>query len=76
MAQSNSIEAPRALHGTVLHGKQDRIPLSKWHDDRPRLLARPLLRHDEFPAGKVMVGRRQQDGDLQWKHMFTVQVLM
>jgi hypothetical protein len=60
----------------MMYGKCDRISLAKRDDFRPRLHPRPLLRQDELTAGKIYFRFRQQYRDLDWKHVFAVQILM
>src|SRR5262245_37747465 len=55
----DAIRAASARHGTMMNREHNAITLAQRHNDRPRLHPRPLLRHDEFATGKVMVGLRQ-----------------
>jgi len=52
------------------------MTLAKRHNNRPRMHTRPLLRHHEFATGKVFVGVRQQNGELEREHMLAMEVLV
>jgi len=51
--QIDAINPTRPLHRTVVHGKGHGVTLVKRDDLRARLHARPLLRHNELPTGKI-----------------------
>ncbi|MNC85217.1 hypothetical protein D3C83_08070 [compost metagenome] len=52
------------------------IALAERDHHRPRLHARTLLGDDEFAAGEVPRGFRQQDGRLQREDMLAVEILV
>ena len=76
MPEIHAICAASALHGTIMNREHHAITLAKRHNDRSRLHTGPLLRHHEFATGKVFVGFRQQNGELEREHMFAVEVLV
>ena len=76
MAQLDAIDATRALHRTVMHGKRHRIALPQRHHLGMRLHPRPLLSQHKFAAGEIAARLRQQDRHLQRKHMLAIEVLM
>jgi len=59
-----------------VHRKHDRIPLPQRHHLGARLHARAPLGHHELPAGEIAPRLGQQDGELQWKNMLAVPVLV
>jgi hypothetical protein len=76
MAQINAIESARPLHGPVMHSKSNGIPLCQRYHFRPRLHSRPLLGQYKFATGEIAAWFRQQDRDLQRKHVLAVDILM
>ncbi len=76
MAQVNAIEPARALHRPVMHSKDHRIALPQRHHLGPRLHPRPLLGQHELAAGEIAPWFRQQDRDLQRKHVLAIEVLV
>jgi hypothetical protein len=42
-----------ALHGPMMHGKQDSIPMLERNDFRSGLHARPLLGQHELATGEI-----------------------
>src|SRR5436190_524275 len=72
----DAVHAAGALHRAVPDGEHHRITLPERHDFRPRLHAWTLLGQDELATRKVAVGFGQQNGDLEWKNMLAVEVLM
>src|SRR5688572_11345272 len=76
MPQGDAIEAATTLYRALVNREHDAVSLPKRHHHRPRLHPRSLLRHDEFAAREVFLGLRQQNGELDGKHMLAVQVLM
>jgi hypothetical protein len=60
----------------MVHSKRDGISLPERYDLRARLHARALFGKYKFAAREVFPGFREQDGNLDWKDMFAVQVLV
>src|SRR5438876_10623301 len=60
----------------MAHREHHRIALAELHDLGARLHARALLAQHEFAAGEIAPGLREQDRQLQWKHMLAVEILM
>jgi hypothetical protein len=56
MAQIDTIEAARPLHGAMMHGKRHRIALPERHHLGPRLHSRPLLGQHELAAFEIRPG--------------------
>ena len=69
MAKINPIEAARPLHRAMMHSKCYRVALRQRHHFRPRLHPRPLLGQHELATAEIATGLRQQDRDLERKHM-------
>src|SRR6516225_818356 len=76
VAHVDAVDAARALHRPMMHGKDYALALRERHDFRPRLHARPLLREHEFAAGEIFARPRQQKGNLQREHVLAVEILM
>jgi hypothetical protein len=76
VSQFYSIDTAFSADRAMMYRKRDCIPLAKRDNLRPRLHSRPLLRQDELAAREIHFRFRQQYGDLNWKHMFAVQILM
>ena len=76
VAQVDAIKSAGALHRPVMHRKHHRVALTQRHHLGTRLHARPLLGQHELAAGEIAARLRQQDRDLQRKHMLAVEVLM
>jgi len=74
--QIDSIDAARSVHGPVVNSEDHRVALPQRNYFWARLHSRPLLGQDELAASKVPAGLRQQDGDLERKGQFTVEVLV
>src|SRR5919198_3697508 len=76
VANVYAIEAARALSRAMMHGEDGPFALHERNDFRPRLHARPLLREHEFTPGEIVARTRQQEGDLQWKDVLAINVLV
>ncbi len=76
MPQVYAIDTACAAHRAIMNRENDAVPLSQWHNYRPRLHTRSLLRHHKFAAREVLLRFRQQNGELQRENMIAVQVLM
>src|SRR4051794_35415849 len=74
--QIDTVHATRAAHRSMMNGKNAPTARAQRNDLRPRLHARPLLGEHEFTAGEILAGLRQEDRDLQWEDMLTVEILM
>jgi hypothetical protein len=48
-----AIDALCTVHRALMNCEDDSVALMQWHDDRPRLHARALLRQHKFAAGKI-----------------------
>ena len=62
MAKIDAIDAACALHGTVMHGENDRVAAAQRHDFRARLHARPLLGQDELTTSAIHFGQLDESG--------------
>src|SRR5580704_4856187 len=60
----------------MMHRKGNRVTLTKRNDLRPRLHTRTLLRQHKLSANKILSRLRQQNRNLDRKHMFAVKILM
>src|SRR5258708_29295207 len=70
------IRPARTPHRSMVNRENDAVTVLKRYHHRPRLHARPLLRHHEFAAHEVLARLGQQDGELKRENMLTVEVLM
>jgi hypothetical protein len=76
VAEVDAIRPACALHRSVMHGEDHAVSLLQLDNLRAGLHARPLLRQYELTPGEVLTWDRQQEGDLQGKHMFSVEILV
>jgi len=53
VAEVYAINALCTLYGTMMNCEDNRIALTQWYDDGPRLHARALLRQDKFATGEI-----------------------
>jgi hypothetical protein len=64
MSKIDPIHPSSALDGPMVDCECHGITLTKGHDVRPRLHARPLLCNHELTPREIFVWLRQQDRDL------------
>ncbi len=76
MAEIDPVRTSLALYRAVVNGESHGITLSQGHHLWPRLHAGSLLGEDKFPTRKITARLRQQDCDLNRKHMLAVKILM
>ena len=76
VAQVDAIDASGSLHRPAVYREDHRVALCQRHHFRTRLHAWTLFRQHEFPTSEIAARRRQQDRDLQRKHVLAVQILM
>ena len=76
MAKIDTVRAASALNRTTVDREDHGVTLTQRDDLGPRLHARSLLREHELAAGEICSGFRQQNRDLQRKHMLAVKILM
>jgi hypothetical protein len=67
--------AALARNRTLVYGEGHGIALMQRHYIGA-LIAGTALGHDELAPREILAGLRQQDGNLHWKHMFAIQILM
>lgn len=72
----DAVNAACAGHRPVMNGKDHSLSLHEGNDLCSGLHARSLLGQHEFTACEIFGRVRKEDGDLKWKHMFAVEVLM
>jgi hypothetical protein len=62
------------LHRSVMPGEDHAVSSPQLDNLCAGLHARPLFRQYELTPGEVLAWDRQQEGDLQRKHMFSVEI--
>src|SRR5690606_34035012 len=67
--------AALARNRTLVYGEGHGIALMQRHYIGA-LIAGTALGHDELAPREILAGLRQQDGNLHWKPMFAIQILM
>jgi hypothetical protein len=75
VAQVDSIDATRSVHGSVVNSEGHRVALLQRDHLRARLHARPLLVEHKLAANEVLAWLGQQDRDLERKGQFAVEIL-
>src|SRR5689334_17162700 len=76
MTHFYAVNALAALNRAAVDGEHDRVALLQRDHFDPALHPRALFGQNEFAAGKIQAGLRQQDGELQRERQFAVQILM
>jgi hypothetical protein len=72
----DAIRAARPLDWPFPDRKDHGISLTQRHHLDAALHAWPLLRHAEFSTSEVLLGLGEQNRDLYWEYVITVEVLM
>jgi hypothetical protein len=70
VAQVDSRDATRSVHGSVVNSEGHRVALLQRDHLRTRLHARPLLVEHKLAASEVLAWLGQQDRDLERKGQF------
>jgi len=76
VAQVDSIDATRSVHGSVVNSEGHRVALLQRDHLRARLHARPLLVEHKLATNEVLAWLGQQDRDLERKGQFAVEILV
>jgi hypothetical protein len=76
VAKVYAIVALGALHRTIVDSKSDCIALAQWHDLRPALYTRSLLRQHKFTTREILPRLREEDRHLKRKGEIAVKILM
>src|ERR1700722_15561578 len=76
MPQVHPIGAPRTLDRTMMHSECDCIPPMEVDNLRPGLHAGPLLSKNKLSPSEICARLRQEDRDLNWEHLFSIEVLV
>ena len=76
MAQVDTVWPARSLHRPVTDREDHAVSLLQSDDLCAGLHSRSLFRQDELPAGEFLTWNREQEGDLQRKDMFSVNILV
>src|SRR6266851_6941874 len=74
--QVDPIVAPGPSHGTIVHGKSDRIALAQRHDLGAALHARSLLGQHELAPREILSRFREKDRQLKRKGEIAVKILV
>src|ERR1051325_4223778 len=74
VSEIHPVGASRTLRRPVMNGEHHGVALAERHDHRARLHARTLLGDHEFAAGELAAWLGEQDGDLERKHVFAIEV--
>ncbi len=76
VAQGRPIEAARAANRPMIDGDDDSVTLAQRYNFRTSWLSRIALRQQELATLEIHAGLIEQDHNLEWKYVFTVQILM
>src|ERR1700677_4190853 len=76
MPEVHPIRSPRTMYRTMMDRERDCIPLMEMNDLRPGLHARPLLSKNKLSPSEVCARLRQENRDLNWEHLFSIEVLV
>ena len=76
MAKIHAIYSASTLHGPMVNCKSYCITLAKWDYLRPGLHPGPLFGEHKLSSSEVSLGLGQENCNLDWKDMFSVDVLV
>jgi len=71
-----AVESALAANRSVVDSERHGVSFRESNDLCARLHARTLLHKSEFPTGKVPSRLRQENGDLDRKYVFAIQILV